>query len=157
MEEGGDDVKSSWPLCPGLHTYYNGRYRGLRYRKMEGIPQSRPQFRLWAAIRPHEGGIASNRRSAGCGEYVPGPCTHRPSHHERMLLVDTLKLRIRDYYLYGAFIRILFSWHYKAGIWSAKAVRYGCCRKRAYSSVSQSAPLIRVRSVVQLHIGPPVK
>ena len=82
MEEGGDDVKSSWPLCPGLHTYYNGRYRGLRYRKMEGIPQSRPQFRLWAAIRPHEGGIASNRRSAGCGEYVPGPCTHRPSHHE---------------------------------------------------------------------------
>ena len=25
---------------------------------------------------------------------------------------------------------------------------------RAYSSVSQSAPLIRVRSVVQIHIGP---
>ncbi len=24
-EEGGDDVKSSWPLCPGLHTCYNGR------------------------------------------------------------------------------------------------------------------------------------
>ena len=23
-EEGGDDVKSSCPLCPGLHTYYNG-------------------------------------------------------------------------------------------------------------------------------------
>jgi hypothetical protein len=29
-EEGGDDVKSSWPLCPGLHTYYNGRYRALQ-------------------------------------------------------------------------------------------------------------------------------
>ena len=28
-EEGGDDVKSSWPLRPGLHTCYNGRYRGL--------------------------------------------------------------------------------------------------------------------------------
>ena len=27
-EEGGDDVKSSWPLCPGLHTCYNGRYNG---------------------------------------------------------------------------------------------------------------------------------
>src|SRR5690606_29622464 len=27
-EEGGDDVKSSWPLRPGLHTCYNGRYRG---------------------------------------------------------------------------------------------------------------------------------
>src|SRR5512133_1592442 len=28
-EEGGDDVKSSWPLCPGLHTCYNGRYKVL--------------------------------------------------------------------------------------------------------------------------------
>ena len=25
-EEGGDDVKSSCPLWPGLHTYYNGRH-----------------------------------------------------------------------------------------------------------------------------------
>ena len=60
-EEGGDDVKSSWPLCPGLHTYYNGRYSGMRDRKVEQIPENRPQFRLWAATRPHEGGIASNR------------------------------------------------------------------------------------------------
>ena len=81
-EEGGDDVKSSWPLCPGLHTCYNGRYNGKQYRKVEQNPKSRPQFRLWAATRPHEGGIASNRESAGRGEYVPGPCTHRPSHHE---------------------------------------------------------------------------
>ena len=28
LEEGGDDVKSSWPLCPGRHTCYNGDYRG---------------------------------------------------------------------------------------------------------------------------------
>ncbi len=27
-EEGGDDVKSSRPLRPGLHTCYNGAYRG---------------------------------------------------------------------------------------------------------------------------------
>src|SRR5690606_40972150 len=27
-EEGGDDVKSSWPLWVGLHTSYNGRDRG---------------------------------------------------------------------------------------------------------------------------------
>ena len=26
LEEGGDDVKSSCPLCLGLHTCYNGRY-----------------------------------------------------------------------------------------------------------------------------------
>ncbi len=24
-EEGGDDVESSCPLCPGLHTCYNGQ------------------------------------------------------------------------------------------------------------------------------------
>ena len=36
-EEGGDDVKSAWPLHPGLHTYYNGRYKALRYRKVELI------------------------------------------------------------------------------------------------------------------------
>ena len=39
-EEGGDDVKSSCPLCPGLHTYYNGRYRRLQDRKVELIPKT---------------------------------------------------------------------------------------------------------------------
>ena len=29
-EEGEDDVKSSCPLCPGLHACYNGRYSQLR-------------------------------------------------------------------------------------------------------------------------------
>jgi hypothetical protein len=42
-EEGGDDVKSSWPLCPGLHTCYNGRYRELRDREVEPISKSRSQ------------------------------------------------------------------------------------------------------------------
>ena len=81
-EEGGDDVKSSCPLCPGLHTCYNGRYSGLRDREVELIPESRSQFGLQAATRLHEVGIASNRESECRGEYVPGPCTHRPSHHE---------------------------------------------------------------------------
>src|SRR5699024_175651 len=39
-EEGGDDVKSSCPLCPGLHTCYNGRYRGWRAREGERILES---------------------------------------------------------------------------------------------------------------------
>ena len=39
-EEGGDDVKSSWPLRPGLHTCYNGQYRGLLTRERELISQS---------------------------------------------------------------------------------------------------------------------
>ena len=33
-EEGGDDVKSSWPLQVGLHTCYNGGDKGI-------IPKSR--------------------------------------------------------------------------------------------------------------------
>ena len=59
--------------------------KGKQYREVERIPKSRSQFGLESATRLHEVGIASNRRSAGCGEYVPGPCTHRPSHHESWL------------------------------------------------------------------------
>ncbi len=80
-EEGGDDVKSSWPLYPGLHTCYNGDYKELRSREVELISKKSSQFGLQSATRLHEVGIASNRRSACYGEYVPGPCTHRPSHH----------------------------------------------------------------------------
>src|SRR4029078_12240117 len=84
-EEGGDDVKSSWPLCPGLHTCYNGRYKESQNREVELISKSRSQFGLLSATREHEAGIASNRGSERRGEYVPGPCTHRPSHHESRL------------------------------------------------------------------------
>ena len=37
-EEGGDEVKSSCPLHPGLQTCYNGQYKGLRNREVERIP-----------------------------------------------------------------------------------------------------------------------
>src|SRR3546814_10270126 len=62
-EEGGDDVKSSWPLRPGLHTYYNGRYRGLQYREVEPIPESRSQSGSESATRLREVGIERNRGS----------------------------------------------------------------------------------------------
>jgi hypothetical protein len=39
-EEGGDDVKSAWPLYPGLHTRYNGQYNGLQSREVEPIPKA---------------------------------------------------------------------------------------------------------------------
>ncbi len=55
--------------------------KGSELVKVSESQQTQPQFRLQAATRLHEGGIASNRRSAYCGEFVPGPCTHRPSHH----------------------------------------------------------------------------
>ncbi len=44
--------------------------------------QSRSQLGSQAATRLRERGVASNRGSAHRGEYVPGPCTHRPSRHE---------------------------------------------------------------------------
>ena len=40
LEEGMDDVKSAWPLCPGLHRCYNGRYNGQQYCKVEPIPKT---------------------------------------------------------------------------------------------------------------------
>ncbi len=36
-EEGGDDVKSSWPLRAGLHTCYNGGDNEQRDREVELI------------------------------------------------------------------------------------------------------------------------
>ena len=53
-----------------------------RNREVERTSKTHPQFRLQAATRLHEVGITSNRGSAYRGEYVPGPCTHRPSHYE---------------------------------------------------------------------------
>ena len=43
--------------------------------------EKQSQFGLFSATRRHEDGIASNRRSACCGEYVLGSCTHCPSNH----------------------------------------------------------------------------
>ncbi len=45
-EEGGDDVKSSWPLCPGPHTCYNGDHRATQDREVEQIAKRSPQFGL---------------------------------------------------------------------------------------------------------------
>jgi hypothetical protein len=81
-EEGGDDVKSAWPLCPGLHTCYNGWYRGQQDREVEPIPKTtlssdcRLQF---ACMKLELLVIADQLRR---GECVLGSCTHRPSHHE---------------------------------------------------------------------------
>ena len=36
-EEGGDEVRSAWPLRLGLHTSYNGRYNAPLSREAELI------------------------------------------------------------------------------------------------------------------------
>ena len=80
-EEGGDDVKSARPLRPGLHTCYNGMYRKQAVCKYGQIPKTclssdwslQPDStKLDSLVIAHQ-----PRR----GEYVPGPCTHRPSSH----------------------------------------------------------------------------
>ena len=80
-EEGGDDVKSSRPLCLGLHTCYNGRYRGQPLGDQErilkaGLSSDRSlqldSVKLESLVIAHQ---------PWRGEYVPGPCTHRPSSH----------------------------------------------------------------------------
>ena len=81
-EEGGDDVKSSWSLRPGLHTCYNGRYRGLQRREAEPIPakaalSSDCSLQL-DCMKLESLVIVDQLRH---GESVPGPCTHRPSRH----------------------------------------------------------------------------
>ena len=55
---------------------------GIQWSTPESNPKKPSQFGSQAATRLREVGIASNRGSACRGEYVPGPCTHRPSHHE---------------------------------------------------------------------------
>jgi hypothetical protein len=40
-EEGGDDVKSSWPLRAGLHTCYNGGDSGMQWSNPAQISKSR--------------------------------------------------------------------------------------------------------------------
>ena len=63
-EEGGDDFKSVLPLCLGLEACYNGAYNKLQRGNAKLIFKSASQFGLRAETRPHEVGIASNRRSA---------------------------------------------------------------------------------------------
>ena len=65
----------------GLQACYNGRYKEKQDSNVEQTSERRSQFRLWAATRPHEVGVASNPESECRGECVPGSCTHRPSRH----------------------------------------------------------------------------
>ena len=88
-EEGGDDVKSSWLLRPGLHTYYNGRNRRLRNREVKLIRKTLSQSGSESATRLREVGIASNRRSARCGEYVPG-LVHTARHTTKVVLARSM-------------------------------------------------------------------
>src|SRR5919199_4611965 len=57
------------------------RAKGSQVARRSESHQSASKFGSESATRLREGGVASNRGSVCRGEYVPGPCTHRPSHH----------------------------------------------------------------------------
>lgn len=63
-EEGGDDVKSSWRLHPGLHTWRNGWDNGLPSRKAELILINPSSVRTVGCNSPTRRGVGSNRKSA---------------------------------------------------------------------------------------------
>ena len=80
-EEGADDVKSVWPLHPGLHTCYNGRYNGTQYREVEQILNTGPSSDWSLQLDSMKSESLVKAHQPRRLEYVPGPCTHRPSHH----------------------------------------------------------------------------
>ena len=80
-EEGVDDVKSVWPLHPGLHTCYNGRYNGQRNREMELILKTGPSSDWSLQLDSMKSESLVKAYQQRRLEYVPGSCTHRPSHH----------------------------------------------------------------------------
>ena len=81
-EEGGDDVKSARPLRPGLHTCYNGGYSGTL--PGDGMPILKAPLSSDWSLQPDSTKLDSLviAHQPRRGEYVPGPCTHRPSSHE---------------------------------------------------------------------------
>ena len=80
-EEGGDDVKSARPLHPGRHTCYNGVDKGRRPGDRKRIPK--PRLSSDRSLQPDSVKLDSLviAHQPWRGEYVPGPCTHRPSSH----------------------------------------------------------------------------
>ena len=80
-EEGGDDVKSACPLHPGLHTCYIGRDNEMLVCEDKLIYKLvlSSDCRLQLACMKLESLVIAGQLYSG--EFVPGPCTHRPSHH----------------------------------------------------------------------------
>ena len=93
-EEGGDDVKSARPLRPGRHTCYNGGYRGPLPGDGWPIPKT-PLSSDWS-LQPDSTKLDSLviAHQPWRGEYVPGPCTHRPSSHESRGCLKSVTARV---------------------------------------------------------------
>src|SRR5260370_6707074 len=78
-EEGGDDVKSSWPLWAGLHTCYNGGDRGRQAGDRAPISKSRlsSDCSLQLESMKSESLVIADQHAAG--NTFPG-LVHTPRH-----------------------------------------------------------------------------
>ena len=93
-EEGGDDVKSARPLRPGLHTCYNGGYSKPAARKVSPILKALLSSDWGLQPDPTKLDSLVIAHQPWRGEYVPGPCTHRPSSHESRGCLKSVTARI---------------------------------------------------------------
>ena len=93
-EEGGDDVKSARPLRPGRHTCYNGADSGKPRGDAARIPKPPPSSDR--SLQPGSVKLDSLviAHQPWRGEYVPGPCTHRPSSHESLKCLKCVSARV---------------------------------------------------------------
>ncbi len=80
--------RSVCPESSGQHARNNDADNGMQLRKEKLNLETASKYRLMAAIRLHDDGISSNRTSTASGEYVPAPCTHRPSSHSSRVLTS---------------------------------------------------------------------
>ena len=101
-EEGGDDVKSVRPLCPGLHTCYNAHYKASPTREGELIAKNglSSDWSLQPDSMKTESLVMADQLRRR--EYVPGPCTHRPSSDESRLHPKSLAQPVRERGAQGA-------------------------------------------------------
>ena len=93
-EEGGDDVKSARPLRPGLHTCYNGAYRKQAAGNVRLIIKVSLSSDWGLQPDPTKLDSLVIAHQPWRGEYVPGPCTHRPSSHESRGCLKSVTARI---------------------------------------------------------------
>ncbi len=79
-EEGAGNGRSVCSESPRLHARNNGSDNGMLHREVTLNLQTLSKYRSRLATQPRDAGIPINQLSTSAGEYVPAPCTHRPSN-----------------------------------------------------------------------------
>ncbi len=81
-EEGGDDVKSSCPSVLGFTRATMAGTEGCNIARWSESQKASLSSDWGLQLDPMKSESLVIADQQCCGEYVPGPCTHRPSSHE---------------------------------------------------------------------------